>query len=104
MPTTRCSVVRRQAEPYGSQGFTTDYHDWHGDGGSCKFCGVSRRDARTDAETRPTRRLGWRGIEADRAEREFEVILANRPRREGLPYSPSPDRWASVTSLLRTED
>lgn len=98
MPTSRCPIVRPQAEPYGSQGFTTDYHDWRGEAGYCKFCGVSRRDARTDVETRP--RHGWRGLEVDRAEREFQAILAARPRLDGLPHTPNPERWASVTSLL----
>lgn len=98
MPTTRCPVVRPQAGSYGARGFTTDYHDWSGDGGCCKFCGVLRRNAHTKVEARP--RLGWRGLETYRAEREFEEIMASRPRREGLPYSPNPDRWASVTQLL----
>lgn len=98
MATSRCPIVRPQAGYFGAQGFTTDYHDWRGEGGCCKFCGVSRRDARTDVEMRP--RLGWRGLEVDRAERELQAILAARPRRDGPPHTPDPERWASVTSLL----
>jgi hypothetical protein len=48
--------------------------------------------------------MGWRGLEVDRAEREFASIMAARPVREGPPYTPNPNRWASVTSLLRAED
>lgn len=100
MPTTRCPVVRPQAGSYGVIGFTTDYHDWSGDGGRCKFCGVLRADAQTKAETRP-RWSDWRGAEAHDAEREFGLVMSMRRVREGLlPYSPSPDRWASVTALL----
>lgn len=98
MPTSRCSVVRPQAEPYGSRGFTTDYHDWKGPGGSCKFCGVSRAGAQVDVETRP--RLEWRGLEVYQAEQEFEQILAARPPRPAIHYTPNPERWASITRLL----
>lgn len=98
MPTSRCPVVRPQAGAYGVSGFTTDYHDWSGDAGSCKFCGVSRAGAQVKVEVRP--RLGWRGIEADRAEREFGDIMAARPYRSPIPYTPNPERWANVTSLL----
>jgi hypothetical protein len=93
--------VRPQAEPYGSRGFTTDYHDWHGEGGRCKFCGVSRAGAQVDVESRPRR--GWRGLEVFQAEQELEQILAARPRSL-IPYTPNPQRWASVTSLLAAED
>lgn len=91
--------MRPQAGACGVRGFTTDYHDWSGEAGRCKFCGVSRAGAQVEVETRP--RLGWRGIEAHRAEAEFEQILAAHALREGLmPYSPSPERWASITGLL----
>lgn len=98
MPTSRCPVVRPQAEPYGSRGFTTDYHDWHGEAGRCKFCGVSRTAARTTVEERPLR-LGWQGLEVDRVRREFEQILVAR-QADGVPYSPDPNRWANVIQLM----
>ena len=102
MPMSRCPVVRLQSGWAGAQGFTTDYHAWPKDGGPCTFCGVTRRDASTAVSARP--RLGWRGLEVFQAEREFEEILAARPRREGPPYNPDPQRWASVTSHLRGDE
>ncbi len=101
MPTTRCPVVRLQSGSYGARGFTTDYHDWSGEEGRCKFCGISRRDAQTKDESG---RPGWRGFReqaAYDAEHEFGVIMSTRPTREDLlPYSPNPDRWASIMRLL----
>lgn len=97
MPTSRCPIVRPQSGSYGARGFTTDYHDWSGDGGHCKFCGVSRAGAKVDIETRP--RLGWRGLEVFQAEQELEQILSERPRSL-IPYTPNPDRWGNITRLL----
>lgn len=97
MPTSRCPIVRPQAGTYGARGFTTDYHDWRGDSGCCKFCGVSRASAQVKVESRPRR--GWRGLEVFQAEQELEQILAERPRSL-IPFTPNPERWASVTSLL----
>jgi len=103
MPTTRCPIVRAQAGAHGVRGFTTDYHDWSGEAGRCKFCGVSRKDAQTKDETRP-RWSDWRGAEAHDAELEFGLIISTRQVRNGLrPYSPSPERWASITRLLESK-
>lgn len=99
MPTSRCPIVRLQSGWAGAQGFTTDYHSWPKDGGPCAFCGVSRREARVDAEERPTR-LGWEGLEVDRVRREWEQIMVARPPTALLPTTPFVSRWSSVISLL----
>jgi hypothetical protein len=91
MSTSRCPVVRRQAEPYGSQGFTTDYHDWSGPDDTCAFCGVTRRGAQGSDDRRP----GWEGIEADRLHRELQLLLADL--HEANPaFVPDRGRWTRL--------